>query len=344
MGGNALKDLCETRRFDREEFFPLVDKVVAGLDELYPNGRKTLIPAYRKKESFGDADIVFETLPDVDYTNLSHNVKKFFDSKGVRPNGNVLSFEVEGLQVDLIKTAPEDFGTSLNYFAWNDLGNLMGRVAHRMGFKYGHEGLNFVFRTQDGNVFREISVTKNPRIILEFLGYDFERWAAGFDTLEEIYTFAASSKYFNPEIYSYENRNHTARVRDRKRVVYSGFLEWMERQDNLPAYPWGERMSEVGGRKEHPEFLEKAFAMSFTFQHHYECARDDLEELEDFRTKYNGEIVREVTGLDGKELGKFMRHFAEVYGESFRAVVCLVSEDSVRGMILKEFNKDRWRN
>ena len=40
-------------------------------------------------------------------------------------------------QIDFIKVGEENWETSKNYFSYNDLGNLMGRLAQRLGVKYG---------------------------------------------------------------------------------------------------------------------------------------------------------------------------------------------------------------
>lgn len=42
--------------------------------------------------------------------------------------------------------ANEHFNTSLEYLNWNDLGNLIGRIAHKFGLKYGHKGLLYIIK------------------------------------------------------------------------------------------------------------------------------------------------------------------------------------------------------
>ena len=59
MGGNALKN-TETRRYERDEYFALVETVLARLRSLpsFRERRMAAIPAYGTKESFGDMDVL----------------------------------------------------------------------------------------------------------------------------------------------------------------------------------------------------------------------------------------------------------------------------------------------
>ena len=129
MGGNALKN-CTTRRYQADEYHRLEDEVRKKwrehfLTEAHP------ITAYKTKESFGDMDliVVSETLPPM-WTEL---VKEVFQPQESVKNGNVFSFEYKQFQIDLIATPLKELVSSTQYFAFNDLGNLIGRVAHSMG-------------------------------------------------------------------------------------------------------------------------------------------------------------------------------------------------------------------
>lgn len=116
-------------------------------------------------------------------------------------------------------TPLEDFQTCRDYYTYNDLGNLIGRVAHKMGMKFGHLGLLYPLRDGD-HLIAELVVTRDTRQALEFMGYDFDRWNQGFDQLTDIFEFAASTPYFNPEAFTLENLNHRNRTRNRKRNTF----------------------------------------------------------------------------------------------------------------------------
>lgn len=308
MGGNALKN-CFTRRYEAGEFISLSNHIMASLQRDFPDRRSALLPAYRMKPDFGDMDIMIETAP---AGNLLAWAAETWNPAELVSNGNVISFECRELQIDLIGQEPENFDTALAYYSWNDLGNFLGRIAHKMGVRYGHDGLSVVFR--DGNYqFAERVVSKDTDRILGFLGYDAARWREGFNTLEDIFAFAASSPYFNAAIFAYENRNHTARVRDRKRATYRGFLEWMEGCRDLPCYPWPDS-AELGGRRLDNEALQRLFTSFPEFEPEYRAVMADFDLWHQAKPLFNGEIVGSLTGLKNQELGLFMRHLKEKTG------------------------------
>ena len=80
-------------------------------------------------------------------------------------------------QVDLIRVDCRHMESAFSYFAFNDLGNLLGRIFHRAGFKLGHKGMCYVVREEgnQSNAIKEIEVTTSWKEALEFAGYDFMR-------------------------------------------------------------------------------------------------------------------------------------------------------------------------
>lgn len=336
MGGNALKNV-ETRRYMRDEYLVLEKEVLDILREDFPGRRVAAIQAYREKDSFGDMDILLES--DNLNTDLMSYTKERFNTKQAVRNSNVVSFEYKGFQIDLICTTRKNFDASVNYFAWNDLGNLMGRIAHKLGFKYGHEGLSMTFR--DGtHMYGEVVVSRNVRSIVEFLGYDYDRFAAGFDTVEEIFDFTASTPFFNKEIYSLENRNHTSRTRDRKRKTYSQFLTWIETAELPHAYPWL-IMREQGGPEFKKQFLERAFQFFPDFKAKYEKVQVDFDTWKLVKQNFNGDLVREWTGLQDRELGAFMKHLHAVKDtlgkEAWDSMVLAAGQEGMKKWVMPYF-------
>lgn len=237
MGGNALKKV-PTRRYERAEFERLATYIQG---ELADRGLIAgALKYYRAKETFGDLDVVVVWNESMDYSQKI--LTEVFAPGEVVRNGEVISLNVEQLQVDFIHTPPELLNITCAYYDWNDLGNFMGRVAHSMGFKYGHRGLVYPVRSGT-HLVATIGCSTEPEKIFKFLGFDYERWQEGFDTLEDIYEFVASSAYFNKEIYDFENLNHTNRTRNRKRASYAGFVEWLKSWDK-PGYSYSEDLDE----------------------------------------------------------------------------------------------------
>lgn len=302
MGGQALKN-TPTRRYQPAEYEALKTEVLALLQADFPERKMAAIPAYRSKASFGDLDILFEQ------TDLSLDLAQYlqqrFQPKELVRNSHVLSFEFREFQIDLIGSTSTDFDISLHYFSWNDLGNIVGRLYHKMGFKYGHDGLHFLFKA-DNYQFGELCLSKDIEQILAFANLSPERFLAGFDTLEEIFRYASSSSFFNKDIYLLENRNHASRIRDRKRPTYNALLTWLETQGDLPAYPWAS-IKEQGGRQAKIEFIQRAFDFFPEFEQHYRAMQHEFEVWQSVREKFNGRLVQAWTGLENQALGECMQ-------------------------------------
>lgn len=306
MGGNALKEY-HTTRLDRDDYFALADE----FKELFwqkIGATLYLIPAYQEKPSFGDADFL------VDGSTLPANwVQKVVDEFGLTnaqyvKNSSVLSIGYKNFQIDLIATATEHIAASLAYFSYNDLGNLIGRIGHKLGLKFGHKGISIVVRGNDrtDHILKEIFLSHDLRYAFDILGLDYQQWLNGFATLEDIYKFVASSKYFDPEIYSLEHRSHTSRIRDKKRATYNGFLKWVEETKPTANHSFAEK-SELGGYSiREPYFTNEVL----TRWPHVKAEVDTLIAEHtlnsEFKKVYNGVLVSLITGLKDKDLGMFM--------------------------------------
>lgn len=302
MGGQAIKN-TPVRRYQRAEYEQLKAEVLAQLHADFPARKLAAIPAYRQKESFGDLDILFETTGLT--LDLSTYLQERFQTQEIVRNSHVFSFAYQEFQIDLIGSSSEDFDISLHYFSWNDLGNIIGRIYHKMGFKYGHDGLHFIFKA-DNYQFGEVCLSKEIRPILAFADLDAECFLAGFDTLEAIFQYATSSSFFNKDIYLLENRNHASRIRDRKRPTYNALLKWLETQTDLASYPWA-TVREQGGRQTKTLFLERAFEFFPAFQQQYLNKQQEFAVWQTVREKFNGRLVQAWTGLENQALGQLMQ-------------------------------------
>lgn len=305
MGGNALN--FETRRIESQvEFYNLYEKIVKKLSKVGIYG--CLIPFYESKESFGDMDILVNkglNFPD----NWTDRVVSEFNPKSTFKNGSCFSFDFEDFQIDLILAPSEEFSYSYSYFAYNDLGNFIGRTAHRLGFKHGHDGLWYTLRDEENpdRVIKEILVTRDYSTALDFLGFLYLKGIPKFNTPEEIFEFAASSKYFDPKQFLLVNRSYAARVRDRKRKMYNGMLEWIRgrwpdlKDDDTP---------EPVDKEEH---LQRAFKQFPEFQNAYNEACAQHQHTKALKQKFNGEFVALMFNEKptGKELGNIMKELRE---------------------------------
>ncbi len=314
MGGKALKN-TETQRLERADFERVSADVVAGLQAAVPDARVRVIPAYFSKQDFGDLDVLVESEPLQAAGGgelLNRLAVERFHAKELFKNGNVLSFDYRstpeqttpGFQVDVITQSRESFDFALSYFSFNDLGNLIGRTAHKQGCSFGHDGLWYYFRDGDYK-FREVLLTMDFDEALRYLGYEPARFHQGFEGLVDIFEYVSGSRFFNRDIFLLENRNYQSRVRDRKRPTYTKFLAWCDEHPELPAYQYPEHKA---------EWLPHLFAAFPAFKGEYDQAVKDLATLRAVKERFNGELVAQWTGLSDKTLGMLMKHFKESFG------------------------------
>lgn len=340
MGGNALKN-CFTRRYQKDEYNHLCNEVLEILlssENIY----KAVIPySYRNKESFGDMDIVISFTQNFD---LQTYIKKYFNSKEIKSNGDCLSFEYKEFQIDLIKEN-DHFKTSLEYLNWNDLGNIIGRVAHKFGLKYGHKGLLYIAKNDSGYNPKEILISENILDILEFLGFDYDRYTFGFNNINDIYDFVIESKFFNPQIFSFEEMNHINRVRNKKRITYQGFIDYIKTINfNEKSFFEYSKDKSIYLPRVNYYFPE---ADIFGFIENY---KKEIEIKEKVKDKFNGQLLIDLTGLTDKSLGEFINYFKNHYYKNnlsdnldFDNWVLLQDKEEIKGVIYKcflEFSKN----
>lgn len=329
MGGNAIKNTV-TRRYAATEYHKLEHEVLLQLRTDFPDRRIQAIKAYRAKDSFGDMDLLFES--DNLTIDVSQYINDTFTAKEIVKNGHVYSFEHMEFQIDLILVSSKEFETSASYFAWNDLGNLCGRLSQSMGLKLGHDGLSYTW-VQDTYKFDEILLMTDWKDILPVLGLDYHTWADGFDTIEDIFKFTTSSRFFNKDLYLLHNRNHTSRVRDAKRKTYTDFLEWIQDESKtLPNWPYTEQKN---------DWLPYLFSVIPGFEVKYNETQRRFIQAGLVKEKYNGKLVMEITGRSNKDLSALMMTIKESFEtkELFNAWILASTEDEIKQFIINANNK-----
>ena len=242
MGGSAMKNYG-VERLSKNQY----NEVLSALTITLPY-KTVAIPSYRSKDSFGDCDLLTTSTDEAFEKSLS----KDFALLGKKKNGSVTSYALKygsfpPFQFDLIKAKEDSYEFNYNYLSYNDLGNLIGRVAAAFGFKFAHDGLYIlawyshkgeersVGRVKENGKTNDHAEYKMEKLFisnfdeaLEFLGFDSSRFAQGFDTIDDILDYVASSKYFCRDFFLFENRNHDQRKRDVKRPTYTKALEYFD--------------------------------------------------------------------------------------------------------------------
>lgn len=327
MGGNAL-----------------ADALLRTLRSAFPGRRIDAIASYADKADFGDLDLLIEADASYDPAALARALQ----ATEMVGNGDVTSIGVPldagVFQVDLIRTTPACFDFASHYYGHNDMGNLLGRVAHEFGAKFGHLGLLLPVRdpANSSRLLDEICITDDFATALGLLGYDAARYAAlraarQFRTLADIFRYVISTPYASKAIYLLDNRSRKARTRDAKRATYTAFLAWLDAQPEaaLPAYPWGASGTPERAAQQYA-FLQRAFACLPEFQRRYAQVHARAARSVQLKEKFNGALVARMTGLSGKALGDVMTRVRASFAdeEAFEAFVLDAGADAIAARVL----------
>ena len=301
MGGLALKNTF-TRRYQRDEYDALEKEVFAILGKTFKEFDTPRF--FYSKESFGDMDVI------VSMEGFNGNVRTYieetFKPNEIFHNGNSYSFDYKELQIDFITVSKEDYSSNYHYFAFNDLGNFIGRIAQSVGFKYGQEGL-WYNQYYNGQKIGKVMISKNYPKIFDFLGLDYNQWLKGFNTLEEVFDYIIQSPYFDSEMFEMKNLNKINRDRNLKRKSYMSFLAYIA--ENHP---------NVEYKPNKKEFFKKALKTFPEANLDQEIKKNEYEVTKKLlvKSKFNGGMVMDKFKLEGKELGEALTEF-KAYVETF---------------------------
>jgi hypothetical protein len=190
--------------------------------------------------------------------------------------------------------------------------------------KYGFEGLIAeVFSIDGSRKLGEICLSKDSSKIFPFLGFDYDRYLKGFDTVEEIFDYVVNSKFFNADGFMMDSLNHTDRKRNKKRATYQGFLEYINSKEpgTLPSYTF------FKDKDLYIDMIDSEFPEA-NFKKQLEELKLEDEQNKIVSEKFNGDLVMEWTGLKDKELGRCL-------GEFKYYVVNLIGEPSFKEWVIK---------
>lgn len=299
MGGNALS--IETRRLSKDEYGQLAADVKAKLEEdkYLCIGRIEVFKSYGDKKSFGDIDILM-TKTALSTMQITHRITEVFSTKEVVHNDNTYSFAYEGAQVDLKFVAPHLFDVAFNYYAYNDLGGLLGRLAAHQGFTLGPQGL--LYKLMRGTrLIDTLTITRDWVQILRILQIeDVNAYDTGFDSLESMFELVASSAVFDPALYMPANRSAKKFSRDKGRKTYTEFIRWLD---------YCRPSTGILTKKGKDFWLADVLSKYPYFKVSYNIAVAEYEKQLFIKNKFNGTTISEATGITGKELGTFISWF-----------------------------------
>jgi hypothetical protein len=191
--------------------------------------------------------------------------------------------------------------------------------------KYGFQGLVYPYRTKDSRVLKDITISKDPYKIFEFIGLDYNRFIEGFDTLQEIFDFILTSKYFNPDKFKFENLTGIDRKRNAKRKTYHQFLEYINNKQ------FDNKFIANKDKSVYISEIDKFFGTNLGDQIKSLKLRE--EQLNYMHSKFNGNLIMQwIPGLQGKELGDAITKFKKLFKtkEMFDAYIMCTTPENIK--------------
>ena len=338
MGGKALNRFgVFTERKITEEFLRIGKELQRKVEDDLPVST-SVVRCYRKKADHGDLDLLIclENYIAIDWRVYITNS---FHPQAINSNGGVHSFDYQGFQVDFIPVPETKWETAKTYYSYDPLGNIMGKTFHKFGLSYGWEGLFYKFRNFHGGNSNDILLTNDARKIFEFGGYDYDRYLKGFDTLEEIFNFCIDGKYFDSEMFEFENLKSIDKKRNRKRGSYHLFLNYLKENNINVKYEFNK------DKDSYLQMIDKYFPEANLMKE-----LDALNEIDKqnkiISQKFNGDIVMSwLPNLMGKELGDVMGKFKKSFDENdedFREFILMASYDDIHKRFMNLYD-DRFK-
>jgi hypothetical protein len=345
MGGNAVAPYVKTVRLDVENYRRLEAKTLSALQKKFPDGRFSVVKYFTNKQDFGDVDMMYNVADNEAFLEaLPELLMDAFNSTKSLPvvrNGSVTSVgvpvdetETDYFQLDFLYYSKENWDHAEFFLHYNDVGNLLGRVARFAGFKLSDKGLFFPYKNDHGQVLKDLLVTKDPLETMKVLKLDEKLYAKGMSYMEDVYHFVMSSDYFVRETFLAENQNNGLRKREKKRGAYKLFLEYLDSKESFSTtYSFEDKnLARLTA-------LEYAMDKVPEFQERYLEMHKHNEFMRVFKQHFNGKMVTELTGLTGKELGEFMKFLQGENKAGFVNFVVFTPQSKVNEYVFEKFKE-----
>ena len=286
MGGRAISKLInqeEANRITLEQKNEYLN-FFSNINGLTP------VREIKSKNDFGDIDFVYCSFKDDDF--FMELIKTKYHYYGRVKNGNITSFALgDKHQIDIIRVPEKYHQSAINYYNDNDKGNLIGVIFNKLGFIFGHTGLDLRLD------FDRLSLGHDFVNILSFLKYSsvsIQKMQNGFETYEEMFETVIQTPYFDSSYYQFENLNNENRTRNKKRKTYQMFVEYLQKhpKKSLPFSKEKMMYDALVSFNKEKEYIEL-------------MRRQEANRLH--KQRFNGNLISKITGFEKEKLGKFIQ-------------------------------------
>jgi len=211
--------------------------IATQLSQRFPGLRLGTLRSYRSKQDFSSLELLVAAPVE---GPLRADLTQFFLQEVCTGASVVhdkrLALQYKEFKVDVLFVPPKHMDMTLAHLAYQELGELISKVAHAQGMSLSGEGL--VYRVRDGVLMvADIELATTWESALELLGYSHSRWLEGFDGLDDVFAFVASSPLFMPSLFQLKAPAQPGA----RPTLRNAFAAWLEQKD-LPepavALPW----------------------------------------------------------------------------------------------------------
>ncbi|KAI4170039.1 MAG: hypothetical protein LQ348_007185 [Seirophora lacunosa] len=185
-----------------------------------------------EKDSFGDIDIIVSQ-PKVTPFFPEHIISAI-DAERIISSNPLYSFAVpypgldgSHVQLDIQICQLENFEWEVFHKAHGDLWNLLGPSIRPFGLMANDKGLHLrISEIEDFDRKRSlVFLTADPTAVLDFCRIDTHAYTQKFDSVDDMFEYACSSRFFRPEAYVRDDSRAKNRKRIAQRELYRRFVD-----------------------------------------------------------------------------------------------------------------------
>ncbi|KAI4128930.1 MAG: hypothetical protein LQ338_002482 [Usnochroma carphineum] len=185
-----------------------------------------------EKTSFGDIDVVVAEPKATPFHPEA--IATAVNAKRTISSNPLYSFAVAYpdlagtfVQLDIHLCEPTDFDWEIFHKSHGDLWNLLGSSIRRFGFTANDKGLHLRIPEIEEHDRKKslVPLTAEPDTVLDFLRLDRSAYAQPFDSVEDMFEFACSTRFFRPDAYVKDGLKANDRKRMAQRDLYRRFVD-----------------------------------------------------------------------------------------------------------------------
>jgi hypothetical protein len=209
------------------------------------------------------------------------------------------------IQVDLHVCSPSSFPWELFHQAHGDIWNILGSTVRPLGLTPSNSGLYIRIEEIEAHNKKgaRVRLTTSPSETLRFLGLDEKRYWQKFETVDELFAYAARCRFFNPRKYDPVRTRGELKANDRARVRKRAvFRRWVE--EYLPAHGEDDAADEAAAVMSRGEVVEDAKRWFGVAEEYEERRMTGLREIG--RDRLWTQIRKELS-IGGESVGAVMR-------------------------------------